>query len=487
MTLVLLQGFALARRPASESSSLATPQERTDQDAQSAPNRSACRSGLLPDGWQTVFSETFESGLGPRWTVTDAGAAQGYVWGTSAFTSVTADRSAWCAGGAVEAGDHYTEGMDTRLISEPIHLGAFKNRPWGARVRFLWWLDTASGVRLEALPAGTRMLDVVESSPPSGDWLGWAIFPGDTQLNNQRDPLERWTYVSGATGGWTQSWIPLDDFLPLTDGVTSSVRIAFHFVSDRDGVVGRGAFVDDVTVEVNHGSRVMLPLIQRNAPVPVTPTPIPSPILQNGSFEDGWYDISIGQVPNNWEWYWVDGETLPGSVTKAAAPETRVLPRRQVPPDERDVFFLDGDYCIKVFKSRAPIYAALSQVISGLEKDKRYQFEVPIYVDVFAWEGDKVPPDDPWAAQVRVGVAPPDATWPDEASTAYGEWWNGDNTEDFYLSYHHIPFEFIATQTAMRVYIEVLAKWGMDNNGFFIDDVTLTSLSPVGALEHAGR
>jgi hypothetical protein len=262
------------------------------------------------------------------------------------------------------------------------------------------------------------------------------------------------------------------------------VRVAFRFVSDEDGAVGRGAFVDDVAVRVNYGHKMALPLVVREPPPTATPTPTPTPtptatpssILQNGSFEEGWYDIEIGQVPNDWAWHWVDGETLPGSDDPALAPETRVLPQDHVPEHERDLFFLDGWYCVKVFKGGAPIYAALSQDLSGLEAGRQYRFTVPIYVDVYFWEGEKVPPADPYAARVRLGVAPTDATWRDEGAISYGQWWDGSTTADFYLAYHDVAFDFTATDSKMTVYVEVFGKWGLDNNGFFMDDLRLQTL-----------
>ena len=122
------------------------------------------------------------------------------------------------------------------------------------------------------------------------------------------------------------------------------------------------------------------------------------------------------------------------------------------------------------------MYAALSQRVSGLEVGRAYRLTAPIYVDVFTWEGAKVPPNDPWAAQVRLGAAPTNATWRDEESISYGPWCNGDNTEDFYLAYNEYHHQFTAEASEMRVYVEVFAKWGLENNGFFMDNVRLLPL-----------
>lgn len=463
LTLVLLDALASLGKPAS--AQLNGSRQLLVRGASS--NRGASQ------GWETVFTETFEAGIGSDWIVTDTSLVDGvtYVWGTSPFTSVSGDHSAWCAGSEDEAGTLYEDHMDAWLVSPPIDLGGFDSDIWDAEVRFAWWLDTGSGVEGGSEGLGAQPVQLVGSPPPSGDWLGWGVLTDLAHLDGAQ-----WTYVSGATGGWAGGLVPLDAFLPVNGALTSTVRIAFRFVSDDDGTVGRGAFVDDVVLRVNHGHEVVLPLVGRDPPPTPTPTPSPTPspssLLQNGSFEAGWYDISIGQVPNGWEWHWVEGEEAFEGVYPVA-PETRVLPRDQLPPEERDLYVLDGSYCVKVFKAEAPIYAALSQDISGLEVGREYRLRVPVYVDVFEWEDAKEPPDDPSAAQVRLGVSPMGAAWRDEDAISYSGWWDGLNTEHFYLSYNDYHFEFTATESEMTIYVEMFAKWGLDNNGFFLDDVEL--------------
>jgi hypothetical protein len=432
------------------------------------------RSNAHAEGWQLIFGETFEGGIGSDWDVVD--------WTTSTFTAASGDRSAWCAGGVHGVGGFYTDGMDVWLVSNPITLAGSGSALWDAEVQFAWWLDTSLGAEGEAGTLDPRSGQLVDAPPPAGDWFGWGVVTGVTSLESGREPPGQWTYVSGGTAGWMGGSLPLGSFLPPSEDLTSTVRVAFRFVSDDDGAVGRGAFVDDVALRVNDGYDSWFPLVLRQppptpAPTPTaTPSPTPSLALRNGSFEEGWYNVIIGQVPNDWEWHWVDGEVLPGSDDPAFAPETRVLPKDQLPGYEQDLFILDGFYCIKVFKEHSPIYAALSQDLSGLEQGRQYRFTVPIYVDVFNWEGGKVPPTDPWSAQLRLGVAPIGATWRDEEAISYSGWWNGDNTADFYLNYNDFSFDFAATETEMTVYVEVFAKWGLDNNGFFMDDAKLLLL-----------
>ena len=114
-------------------------------------------------------------------------------------------------------------------------------------------------------------------------------------------------------------------------------------------------------------------------------------ILHNPGFEGGWYDLNMTmQVPNGWEIAWMAGDIPPGGSQAADKPETRVLPQMQVPEHERPLFYKDGNYCLKIFWT-TPVYATLYQDID-LEVGRRYRFVVPIFVDVYDWEGEKVIP-----------------------------------------------------------------------------------------------
>jgi LysM repeat protein len=202
-------------------------------------------------------------------------------------------------------------------------------------------------------------------------------------------------------------------------------------------------------------------------------------LLANSGFEEGWYHINGVpelQMPNNWGLKWVDGAKVPGSNTNAARPETRVLPRSQVPENEQPLFFRDGSYCVKIFKGGRPIYTSMYQDVNGLEVGRRYRLVAPIYVDVYNWENKKVAPADPYAAMVRLGVGLAGANWKDANSVTYSGWWSGENVSSFYLAYNEYSFEFVATAPQMTVYVTMLAKWGIDNNGFFLDGFGLYPL-----------
>lgn len=198
-------------------------------------------------------------------------------------------------------------------------------------------------------------------------------------------------------------------------------------------------------------------------------------LLTNPSFEEGWHDVEIGQTPNGWRWHWLRDVTMPGGTAPVLRPESRVLSSSYIPAHEQH-FIRSGNYCIKIFKDKAPIYIALSQDVNGLEVGRRYRFIAPVFVDTYDWQEKKVVPGDPYAANVRLGAGPVGGAWRDENTIAYSGWWNGNNVNPFFLAYTEFTYDFVATAPQMTVYVEFYSKWGLANSGAFMDDMKLHAL-----------
>lgn len=240
-------------------------------DASAQPGTVVSKPSYLPkplsddgsgdaEGWQTVFTETFESGIGSGWTVTDTSDADGgeFSWGAGSFTPTSAVTAAWCVGGGADGSsltpglDDYPNYVDSWLIYGPIDLDGV----WDAYVRFSWWMDGSRGPEARrGDEAQIQRLETVDAAPDEGDWLGWCALTDPGNLEGARC-----SYVSSGVGSWMRGVIPLDRYLRATPGVTEPVWFAFRFVSDGDGQVGAGAFVDDVELRVNRGYRTFLPL-----------------------------------------------------------------------------------------------------------------------------------------------------------------------------------------------------------------------------------
>jgi hypothetical protein len=191
-------------------------------------------------------------------------------------------------------------------------------------------------------------------------------------------------------------------------------------------------------------------------------------LFLNGSFEKGHRDEVTGQVPVHWGFNFTEGENLGGGRTQQ--PETNIKRKVDVPPSEHHLYFTDGEHCFKAFKAHAPIHVWLQQSIS-LEPHQTYTAVIPVFVDTFRWVGEKKKPEKgSYAARVRLLYGPRNASLSDLNAT---DWYSEGEVDNFYLNKHHLRFEFTPTTSQVTIAIEMEAKWGLDNNGFFLDGLTL--------------
>ncbi len=214
-------------------------------------------------------------------------------------------------------------------------------------------------------------------------------------------------------------------------------------------------------------------------------------LLTNPGFEDGHHNqdgIAEITVPNGWRMHWSNRESnIFGGYAETARPETVVWNISGAPAHERDVFWKDGIYTVKIFKGWAPVWVAMSQDVSGLEVGRRYRLVAPIFIDIVAdySGGQKIPPDDNRHGRVRLGASPVGTAWRDESNINYSGWWTADSVSPFYLAYPTFVHEFTATAPDMTVWIEVASNYPHPNNGFFIDTVGLYALDERAPVEQA--
>lgn len=208
-------------------------------------------------------------------------------------------------------------------------------------------------------------------------------------------------------------------------------------------------------------------------------------LLVNPGFEEGNHhqdQIAEIVVPDGWRLHWLDKVTFPGAWDNLPAlrPESTVWNSTGGIPEGEEILWRDGIYTLKVFKAWAPMYAALSQDVSGLEVGRRYRLVAPVYPDiVMEYKNGKVPPDRPDTGQVRLGASPVGAAWRDEGAIAYSGWWTGASVSPFYQSYVTFVYDFTATQENMTVWIEFRSTYPYPNNGFFMDTIGLYTLDEV--------
>lgn len=197
-------------------------------------------------------------------------------------------------------------------------------------------------------------------------------------------------------------------------------------------------------------------------------------LLENPGFENGHYNqdgIAEITVPNGWRMHWSDKELIFGGEWQTGRPETVVWNSSGGIPEGEEMYWRDGIYTMKIFKSWTPMWAAMSQDVENLEVGRKYRLSAPIFIDIFEEfkDGKKVAPWRKDTGRVRFGASPVGAAWRDENAIEYSGWWTADTIDPFYLSMPTFVWDFVATQPNMTVWIEMASTYPYPNSGFFFD------------------
>jgi hypothetical protein len=207
-------------------------------------------------------------------------------------------------------------------------------------------------------------------------------------------------------------------------------------------------------------------------------------LLTNPGFNDGHHhqdNIAEIVIPDGWYLHYLDNATFPGIGAGKVAyrPEAVTWNIKGAPEHEKPLFFLDGNYCLKVFKPWAPLYFALTQHVKGLTPGTRYRFTANVFPDIIEkYQGTKkVWPGDIWSAEARVGWSAPDTAWPagKDGDVNWSDWFNKHSRNFDFGQYNEIWVEFTAPDTEVRVWLECKAKWGFFNN-WFMDAFSLAAV-----------
>ncbi len=197
-------------------------------------------------------------------------------------------------------------------------------------------------------------------------------------------------------------------------------------------------------------------------------------LLKNPNFDEGHYhqdNIPEIVVPNGWYLYWIDKKVFKGAESVAYRPESVVWNIINAPEHEKTQFFLNGNYCWKVFKANAPLYYAATQVVAGLTPGALYRFSAQVFPDIVTGysAGKKVRPGDIWSAEARAGWSDPNTPWPqsEDGDVHWSEWFNKYSKNLEFGAYNNIWVEFTAPASGeVRIWLECKAKWGFENNWF---------------------
>ncbi len=198
-----------------------------------------------------------------------------------------------------------------------------------------------------------------------------------------------------------------------------------------------------------------------------------SNLLRNASFEDDTHFVDPNgsiAIPNEWKIVFRSGnDPLLPSGSSWGQPNAGRLHRNNVPPHEHALFFLNGDYCWKVWtESSYAFYFTLGQTLS-LTPGARYRFTVNVLPDmVTEYGGDgKVFASDQNLAGARLVVK-------SGGQTFTTDYFKGDRAP--YGRYTALKIDFTAPAAECEVAVEGYGIYGIKNNCYFLDDLSLTQI-----------
>lgn len=267
------------------------------------------------NGWSAVFTETFESGIGASWVISDVDGTNGgeYYWSTTNFTSSEGVTSAWATGGGqdgslLEPGiDDYPNGAVSSMLHEPVDLSDATD----VKLVFDYWLDTEENFDIFQV-AVTRNISGYETL----------------------------LAISGNSGGWQEYSVDLSAYAG-----DSSVSILFFFSSNAVNT-DKGVFLDNISLEVMITSFSYLPLLEVDPTPTPTPTPTPPPYYYFDDFSDpssGWPVIdNTGDPQDCWKWYYGNGETYNSDICDDRT-DVKVSPLVTLPTSDYEIE-MDGRF-----------------------------------------------------------------------------------------------------------------------------------------------
>ncbi len=246
--------------------------------------------------------------------------------------------------------------------------------------------------------------------------------------------------------------------IAVSHGVTIASLVQVNGITNRNLIyVGQVLTIPGGSGSPGNGGTGQAP---PPTPQPPPPAPVPPPssanLLPNPSFENGYYHMNGApelQVPNGWYMEFDTGHPY-------ILPESRVLPRSQLPTHEQSVFIWDGNWTMKVFKGYAPMsYRIFTDVYL---QPGTYRFTANYFPDlVSSYNGGNKIWASPGAGEVafiRNGV---------------GGWSAVNNgTRNVMVQTFIVP-----ASGNVRLGVAFRTHYGLQNNGFFFDNWSLQRVS----------
>jgi hypothetical protein len=194
-------------------------------------------------------------------------------------------------------------------------------------------------------------------------------------------------------------------------------------------------------------------------------------VYKNASFEQGWYHtggVAELQTANEWLFsFKPDGTENPISVWPFYRPETRVLPKSQVPEHEHDDFFWHGDFCLKWFGFHKSWQA--SQMQRVMLAPGVHRLSIGVYPDVYNKGNPKEPAGDELTAMIRF-------LWLTETEQHHSVW----KTMQPYLVKQRFSWDLVTLGDSGLAGWEIRMGHPVKNTGVFLDSADLQLVRPLG-------
>lgn len=355
--------------------------------------------------------------------------------------------------------------------------------------------DTLSSIAREY--AGVSWLDIAQANNivnPNIIYVGQVlrIPDGVTTAPSNPDP----TATSASTNNPSTYTVKAGDNLyriSLRFSTSVEAIVTLNGISDRGVIyIGQVLKIPDGAVEVAPTPTQVAAAPATATPVPAatatpapaqpaaTPTPVPPPtatpvpqvatgvnLLRNGSFEEGHYNqsgVAELQLPNHWAFEWDEGNTGFGNESWDVwiRPETRVLSKPFIPPQEHGLYFFNGENTVKIFKGFGAISIRMYQDIEL--PPGSYQLTIRAYSDMVAgYEGGgKKFASDGLAAEGLAFAGGSNSGWQLMPIGQRGE----------------VRLNFtVDSQQSVRVGASLRGRFALENNGFFIDHWELVKVN----------
>lgn len=253
--------------------------------------------------------------------------------------------------------------------------------------------------------------------------------------------------------------------IAVSHGVTIASLIQTNGITNRNLIyAGQVLTIPGGSASPGNGSTGQAPPPPAPQPPPPATVPPPAPVpppssanlLPNPSFENGYYHMNGApelQVPNGWFMEFDTGHPY-------VLPESRVLPRSQLPAHEHSVFIWAGDWTIKVFKGYAPMsFRIFTDVYL---QPGTYRFTANYFPDLVSTYngGNKI-----WAT--------PGAGEVSFIKNGLGGWSPVNNGA------RNVMIQTFTVPSAgnVRLGVAFRAHYGLQNNGFFFDNWSLQRVS----------